>query len=62
MEHGIMYGLLVIILLATNLLHIQEKNRLKDNRDYWREEAVKNENELKALKEKQPKRKTIKKS
>lgn len=61
MEHGIMYGLLVMVLLVTNLLHIQEKNRLKDNRDYWREEAVKNENELNALKEKQPKRKTIKK-
>lgn len=61
MEHGIIYGLLVMILLATNLLHIQEKNRLKDKMDYWREEAIKNENELNALKEKQPKRKTIKK-
>lgn len=61
MVHGIIYGLLVMVLLVTNLLHIQEKNRLKDYRDYWREKAVKNENELNALKEKQPKRKTIKK-
>lgn len=61
MVHGIIYGLLVMVLLVTNLLHIQEKNRLKDNRDFWREKAVKNENELNALKEKQTKRKTIKK-
>ena len=61
MVHGIIYGLLVMVLLVTNLLHIQEKNRLKDNRDYWREKAVKNENELNALKEKQTKKKTIKK-
>lgn len=61
MVHGIIYGLLVMVLLVTNLLHIQEKNRLKDNRDYWREKAVKNESELNALKEKQTKRKTIKK-
>ena len=61
MVHGIIYGLLVMVLLVTNLLHIQEKNRLKDNRDFWREKAVKNENELNALKEKQTKKKTIKK-
>lgn len=61
MAHGIIYGLLIMVLLVTNLLHIQEKNRLKDHRDYWREKAVKNENELNALKDKQPKRKTIKK-
>lgn len=61
MVHGIIYGLLVMVLLVTNLLHIQEKNRLKDNRDFWREKAVKNENELNALKEKQTKRKTTKK-
>jgi Mg2+/citrate symporter len=61
MVHGIIYGLLVMVLLVTNLLHIEEKNRLKDNRDYWREKAVKNENELNALKEKQTKRKTVKK-
>lgn len=61
MVHGIIYGLLVIVLLVTNLLHIEEKNRLKDNRDCWREKAVKNENELNALKENQPKCKTIKK-
>jgi hypothetical protein len=50
-----------MVLLVTNLLHTQEKNRLKDNRDFWREKAVKNENELNALKEKQTKKKTIKK-
>ena len=61
MVHGIIYGLLVMVLLVTNLLHIEEKNRLKDNKDYWREKAVKNENELNALKEKQTKRKTVKK-
>lgn len=61
MVHGIIYGLLVIVLLVTNLLHIEDKNRLEENIDYWREKAVKNENELNALKEKQTKKKTIKK-
>ena len=56
MVHGIIYGLLVMVLFVSNLLHIEEKNRLKDSRDYWREKAVKNENELNALKEKKPKR------
>lgn len=54
MVHGIIYGLLVMVLLVTNLLHTQEKNRLKDKRDYWREACLKNENELNALKGKLP--------
>ena len=61
MVHGIIYFILLAIIIATNTYHHVVERNLNAELDWWRKKAVKNENELNALKEKQPKRKTIKK-
>lgn len=61
MVHGIIYFILLAIIIATNTYHYKVERKQNAELDWWREKAVKNENELNALKEKQPKRKTIKK-
>lgn len=61
MVHGIIYFILLAIIIATNTYHYKVERKQNADIDYWREASVKNENELNALKEKQPKRKTIKK-
>lgn len=61
MVHGIIYFVLLAIIVATNTYHYAVKRNLNAEIDWWREACVKNENELNALKEKQTKRKTIKK-
>lgn len=61
MVHGIIYFALLAIIIATNTYHYKVERKQEAELDYWREAYVKNENELNALKEKQPKRKTIKK-
>lgn len=61
MVHGIIIFILIAIIIATNTYHFEVASKLNAEIDWWREACVKNENELKALKEKQTKRKTIKK-
>lgn len=61
MAHGIIYFGLLAIIIATNTYHYKVERRQNAEIDWWREACVKNENELNALKEKQTKRKTIKK-
>jgi hypothetical protein len=61
MVHGIIYFALLAIIIATNTYHYKVERKQNAEIDWWREECVKNENELNALKEKQTKRKTIKK-
>ena len=61
MVHGIIYFVLLAIIIATNTYHYKVERKQNADIYYWREASVKNENELNALKEKQPKRKTIKK-
>lgn len=61
MVHAIFYGLLVIVLLVTNMLHLNLERKQLNAIKWWREKAVQYECELNALKEKQSKRKTIKK-
>lgn len=57
MVHGIFYGLLVIILLVTNMLHLKTIRKQQASIDWWRDKCVKNEQDLRELKEKQNKRK-----
>ena len=61
MVHGIIYFILLAAIVATNMYHYKVERELNAEIDWWREACVKNENELNALKEKQTKRKTIKK-
>lgn len=61
MVDGIFYGLLVIVLLVTNVLHIKINRKQQASIDWWRNKCVKNEQDLRELKEKSNKRKTIKK-
>lgn len=61
MVHGIIYFVMLAIIIAINTYHYKVERNLNAELDYWREACVKNENELNALKEKQTKRKTIKK-
>lgn len=61
MVHGIIYFVLLAIIAATNTYHYKVERNLNAEIGCWRKKAVKNENELNALKEKQTKRKTIKK-
>lgn len=61
MVHGIIYFGLFLIIVVTNTYHYKVVRKQNAEIDWWREACVKNENELKALKEKQTKRKTIKK-
>ena len=61
MVHGIIYFILLAIIIATNAYHYKVERKQNAEIDWWREVCVKNENELNALKEKQTKRKTIKK-
>lgn len=61
MVHVIIYFVLFAIIVVTNTYHYNVVRKQNAEIDYWREACVKNENELKALKEKQTKRKTIKK-
>jgi hypothetical protein len=61
MVHGIIIFVLIAALIITNCFHYKVERKQEAELDYWREACVKNENELNALKEKQPKRKTIKK-
>lgn len=61
MVHGIIYFGLLAIIIATNTYHYKVERELNAEIDWWRDACVKNENELNALKEKQTKRKTIKK-
>lgn len=61
MVHGIIYFALLAIIIATNTYHYKVERNLNAEIDWWRKKAIKNENELNALKEKQTKRKTIKK-
>lgn len=57
MVDGIFYGLLVIVLLVTNVLHIKINRKQQASIDWWRNKCVKNEQDLRELKEKQNKRK-----
>jgi hypothetical protein len=61
MVHGIIYFGMLAIIIATNTYHYKVERKQNAEIDWWREACVKNENELNALKEKQTKRKTIKK-
>lgn len=61
MVHGIIYFVLLAIIITTNTYHHKVERKQNAEIDWWREACVKNENELNALKEKQTKRKTIKK-
>ena len=61
MVHGIIIFVLIAIITATNSYHYKVERRQNAEIDWWRKACVKNENELNALKEKQTKRKTIKK-
>lgn len=61
MVHGFIIFVLIAIIIATNTYYYKVVRKQNAEIDYWREACVKNENELKALKEKQTKRKTIKK-
>lgn len=61
MAHGIIYFGLLAIIIATNIYHYTVERNLNAEIDWWRKACVKNENELNALKEKQTKKKTIKK-
>jgi hypothetical protein len=61
MVHGIIIFALLAIIIATNTYHYKVERKQNAEIDWWRVACVKNENELNALKEKQPKRKTIKK-
>lgn len=61
MVHGFIYFGLFLIIVVTNTYHYKVVRKQNAEIDYWREACVKNENELNALKEKQTKRKTIKK-
>ena len=61
MVHGIIYFVLLAVLIIPSCFHYKVERKQEAELDYWREACVKNENELNALKEKQPKRKTIKK-
>lgn len=61
MVHGIIYFILLAIIIATNAYHYRVERKQNAEIDWWREVCVKNVNELNALKEKQTKRKTIKK-
>ena len=61
MVHGIIYFLMFAIIIATNTYHYMVERKQNAEIDWWREACIKTENELNALKEKQPKRKTIKK-
>lgn len=61
MVHGFIYVALLAIIIATNTYHYKVERKQNAEIDWWREACVKNENELNALKEKQTKRKTIKK-
>lgn len=61
MVHGIIIFVLIAIIIATNTYHYKVERKQNAEIDWWREACVKNENELNALKEKQTKRKTIKK-
>lgn len=58
MVHGFIYGLLVVVLLVTNLLHIKRIKNLNASIKWWRERCVKQEQELFDLKEKQNKKKS----
>lgn len=61
MVHGIIFFVMLAIIIATNTYHYKIERKQNAEIDWWREACVKNENELNALKEKQTKRKTIKK-
>ena len=61
MAHGIIYFILLAVIIATNTYHYKVERKQNAEIDWWREECVKNETELNALKQKQTKRKTIKK-
>jgi hypothetical protein len=61
MVHGIIYFGLLAIIIATNTYHYKVERNLNAEIGWWRKACLKNENELNALKEKQTKRKTIKK-
>jgi hypothetical protein len=61
MVYGIIYFVMLAIIIVTNTYHYMVERKQNAEIDWWREECVKNENELNALKEKQTKRKTIKK-
>lgn len=61
MVHGIIYFVMLAIIIASNTYHYKIERKQNAEIDWWREACVKNKNELSALKEKQTKRKTIKK-
>lgn len=61
MVHGIIYFVLLAIIIATDTYHYKVERKQNAEIDWWRKACVKSENELNALKEKQTKRKTIKK-
>lgn len=61
MVHGIIYFVLLAIIIATNAYHYKVERIKNAEIDWWRTACIRNRNELNALKEKQPKRKTIKK-
>ena len=61
MVHGIIYFVLLAIIIATNAYHYKVERIKNAEIDWWREACLKNKDELNALKEKQTKRKTIKK-
>ena len=61
MVHGIVYFVLLAIIIVTNTYHYKVERMQNAEIDYWREACLKNGNKLNALKEKQTKRKTIKK-
>lgn len=61
MVHGFIIFTLIAIIIATNTYHYEVERNLNAEIDWWRKACVNNENELNALKEKQTKRKTIKK-
>ena len=61
MVHGIIYFIALAVIIATNTYHYKVERKQNAEIDWWRKACVKNENELNALKEKQTKRKTIKK-
>lgn len=61
MVHGIIYGLLVIILLVTNMLHLKTIRKQQASIDWWCNKCVQYEQDLRELKEKQIKKKSNKK-
>ena len=61
MVHGIIYFVMLAIIVVINAYHHGVERKLNAELDWWRKVCIENENELNALKEKQPKRKTTKK-